>query len=631
MLLLLAMFIRPYMFFAEVTCYSFFLTVICPLVAMDANFLFSVFIFLASACLVVPLASRFKLGSVLGYLVVGLLIGPYGFALIHNPERVMSFAEFGVVMMLFIIGLELEPSKLWRLRHAILGLGSLQVLLSILVITGILLYFNYRWQSSLAIGMALALSSTAMVLKMLEEKNLLRTFEGEFSFAVLLFQDIAVIPILIVLPLLAVNGDIEPLQHASPALSDLNKWQLALVDIAAIAAVILTGRYLSRHLFIMVAKTNLRELFTAFSLALVVGTALLMDIIGLSPALGAFVAGLVLANSEYKRTLESDIEPFKGLLLGLFFISVGMTMNIHLIRIKPVEIFSAVALLIVIKGIVLYLLGRLFKLTNLQALGFAMALAQGGEFAFVLFQYAQGYTVLSEERVRFFTLVVALSMSFAPLLMALYQRLIVPRFVSTIPPKAYDDIQSEHDIILAGYGRFGQTIGAFLNAQKIPHTILEKDPERIELLRKFGYQGYFGDASRLDLLKGAGAEKAKVLIIAIADIESSLEIVRMVRESFPDITIFARARNRRHAWELDKAGVHNFRREVFDASLAMAEDIMIHLGYKEELVRRRARMYARHDKKTLKESFRVFEQEPELISLAMQARQELELLLEESD
>lgn len=595
---------------------------------MSDNTLLSVFIFLSAACLVVPLANKFRLGSVLGYLLVGLMIGPYGFALIDDPGRILNFAEFGVVMMLFLIGLELDPSRLWHLRHAILGLGSLQVTVTTAVLFLAFYALQYSWQVSLTLAMALSLSSTAMVLKMLEEYRLMKTAEGEFSFAVLLFQDLAVIPILVILPLLSTVPHAD-LFGVSPYLADYSKWQRALIDIAAISCMVVAGRYLSRHLFIIVARTNLRELFTAFSLALVVGTALLMECIGLSPALGAFVAGVVLANSEYKHTLESDIEPFKGLLLGLFFISIGMMMNISILKERPLDILAGVVMLICLKGIVLFALGNLFRLTRLQSLGFAMALAQGGEFAFVLFQYAGIYRVLPANDIHFYILMVAVSMAVAPVLLMLYQRFIVPRSFSKIPQKPYDDIHGNSDIILAGYGRFGQTIGSFLTASRIPHIILEKNPDQIELLRKFGHKGFFGDASRMDLLENAGVKEAKILILAIADVEASLHIIRMIQSHYPHITIFARARNRRHAWELDKVGVRFFRREVFDASLAMAEDVMLYLGYKKDLIRRRARTFAKHDRKTLNDSFAVFEKEPELISLSMQARQELELLLKE--
>jgi glutathione-regulated potassium-efflux system ancillary protein KefC len=472
--------------------------------------LFNIFIFLVAACVVVPLASRFKLGSVLGYLAAGVIIGPYGFALIGDADKIMHFAEFGVVMMLFMIGLELEPELLWRLRKAIVGLGGLQVTLTSAAFTVIGCALGYSWQTSLAVGMALSLSSTALVLQVLKETNLMNTAMGETAFAVLLFQDIAVIPILVIMPLLAIQGDAITSAHSS-LISEFPGWLQAVIVASVIATVIVAGRYLSRHLFREIAKTRLREVFTALSLALVVGITLLMQMVGVSPALGTFVAGVVLANSEYRHTLETDIEPFKGLLLGLFFISVGMGMDFGLFADSPVQVGLAVCLLMLSKSLVLFALGKLFKLNNLNNLGFAFALAQGGEFAFVLFQFAAGLAILPEAQSKFLTLTVATSIAATPLLMLIYNRFIVPKFMSVLPEHNYDNINEANPIIIAGFGRFGQVIGRFLTAQGIKATVLEKDPDQIELLRKFGFKGHFGDASRLDLLHSAGASTAKLL------------------------------------------------------------------------------------------------------------------------
>jgi monovalent cation:proton antiporter-2 (CPA2) family protein len=595
---------------------------------MSGGFLYSCFIFLAAACLVVPLANRFKLGSVLGYLAAGIIIGPFGTRLIGNSDAIMHFAEFGVVMMLFLIGLELEPAKLWKLRKSIIGLGGMQVMLTsaAFTVSGIMLGFD--WQMSLACGMALSLSSTALVLQMLEEKELLHTDAGEASFSVLLFQDIAVIPILIIMPLLA-----SPALHAPKdisLLSHLPGWAHALVIAAIIAAIVIAGRYGSRYLFRYIARTNLREVFTAVSLALVVGIALLMQTIQLSPALGAFIAGVVLANSEYKHTLESDIAPFKGLLLGLFFISVGMGMDFALMAQHPAALISAVVALIIVKMMILIASGRLFRLEAAQNMVFAFALAQGGEFAFVLFQYAGGLQVLSTEHTAFLTLVVALSMAATPFLMIVADRLVIPRFMSLLPERPADRIDAnDHPVIIAGYGRFGQVIGRFLSAQGIKLTILEKDPDQIELLRRFGSKAYFGDATRLELLKSAGAATATILIVAIDDADKALEIVRNAKSQFPGLTIFARARNRRHAYELQKAGADLFRRETFDASLWMAQEAMKLLGKRAFDVRHKAMKFMKHDEETLKTSFSFFEHEPELINFAKQARLELERILNE--
>jgi len=592
---------------------------------MNDNLLSHVFIFLAAASIIVPLASRFKLGSVLGYLIIGILIGPFGFKLIGNAEQIMHFAEFGVIMMLFLIGLELEPEMLWRMRKAIVGLGGAQVILTTLALTLAGIILGYPWKTCLAVSMALSLSSTALVLQMLQEKNLLRTAEGEVSFSVLLFQDIAVIVILIILPLL---GEHEVILANTSPIPHVPEWIRALIIVGLISGLIVSGKFLSHHLFFMIAKTNLREIFTATSLALIVGITLLMQSVGVSPALGAFVAGVVLASSEYKRTLETDIEPFKGLLLGLFFISVGMSMDFALFIEQPLAVVGAVVGITIVKAIILILSGRLFGLTNVQTIGFALALSQVGEFAFVLFKFANTIDVLPAYTASFFTLVVALSMALTPFLMLAYYRYIVPRYMSIVSQREFDAIDETHSVILAGYGRFGQVIGRFLTAQNVKLTILEKDPEQIELLRKFGFKGYFGDASRLDLLTNAGAANAKLLIVAVDDADTVLDIVKLAKQAFPKLKIYARARNRRHAYELHKAGVDYFKRETFDSSLTLAREVMVALGHSPESMRRKAKVFTQMDEATLMQSFDFFEKEPELISFSRQVNGELERILQ---
>lgn len=595
---------------------------------MEKHGLIQVFIFLAAASIMVPIASRFKLGSVIGYLLVGILIGPFGLKLIGNAEQIMHFAEFGVIMMLFLIGLELEPKKLWALRKLIVGLGSLQVLITTAVLTSVGLLMGYDWQTSLALSMALTLSSTALVLQMLEEKNLMKTSEGETSFAVLLFQDIAVIPILIIIPLLhpesaklvdATQGSL--IAHLPSALR-------AVLIAGVIGSIIIIGHFFSKHLFFIIAKTKLREVFTAFSLALVVGIAVLMESIGVSPALGAFIAGVVLANSQYKHTVEADIQPFKGLLLGLFFISVGMGMNFKLFSEHVALILSIVMGLITIKASVLSVLGRRFDLSKIQTLAFALALSQGGEFGFVLFQYAAQAQVISPELKALFTLVIAVSMLSTPFLILIYQRHIIPCLMSPLPARQYDSINEKNSIILAGYGRFGQIIGRFLNGEGIKITVLEKNPEQIELLKKFGYKGYFGDANRLDLLKSAGADTAKLLIVTVGNPETTLAIVKLAKHHFPHLKVFARARNRRHAYELHKAGVDYFKRELFDSSLTMTKEVLAFLEYTPEDIEKKAQAFQNHDERSLHQSFEFFEEEKDLINFARQAKGELEQILQ---
>ncbi|KGP63536.1 potassium transporter [Legionella norrlandica] len=596
---------------------------------MNGHLLLNIFIFLAAASIMVPLTSRFRLGSVIGYLTVGILIGPFGLKLIGNSEQIMHFAEFGVIMMLFLIGLELEPIMLWKLRKLIVGLGGLQVSLTTAALSLAAIMMGYDWRASIAVSMALALSSTALVLQMLQEKNLLKTAEGETSFAVLLFQDIAVIPILVILPLLGDHGISASISaHTATNIAHLPKWLHALLVAGIIGGVILAGHYLSRYLFLIIAKTNIREVFTAFSLSLVVGTTLLMETIGVSPALGAFIAGTVLANSQYKRTVEADIQPFKGLLLGLFFISVGMGIDFNLFFKQMTLIIPVVIGIIVIKAVILFTLGQLFQLTKIQSLGFALGLSQGGEFAFVLFQYASTSKVISPEISSFFTLVVALSMLATPFLMLLYHRFMVPKLISKLPEREYDSIHEKNDIIIAGYGRFGQIIGRFLSGENIKVTVLEKNPEQVELLRKFGYTGYFGDANRLDLLKSAGAEHAKLLIVTVGNPDINLEIVKLAKQEFPNLKIYARARNRRHAYELHKAGVDYFKRELFDSSLTMTKEILQFLGYKPEEIKKKAKAFQKHDEEALIKSFEFFEEESSLINFARQAKGELERILQ---
>lgn len=594
---------------------------------MDNTALANIFVFLAAACIAVVLSSRFKLGSVLGYIIAGILIGPFGLSLITDTENISHFAEFGVVMMLFLIGLELEPSILWRLRKAIVGLGGLQVVITSAAFTAIGMAMEFDWKISLAVGMALSLSSTAIVLQILQEKKLMQTSTGESAFAVLLFQDIAVIPILLILPLLS--------DHAASAatmpawLIGFPQWAHALIIVTIIAAMVLAGRILSRPIFHIIARTNLRELFTATSLALVIGVTLLMKTLGVSPALGAFIAGVVLANSEYRHTIETDIQPFKGLLLGLFFISVGMGIDFGLLVQAPGLLIGCVLLLIAVKAVILFGLGRIFGLEPQHNAGFVFALAQGGEFAFVLFQFIGGISLITEQQAHFLNLVVALSMMATPFLMTFYSKVIIPRYMSILPETVYDTIDDKSRIVMAGFGRFGQVIGRFLLAQGIKVTVLEKDADQIEQLRKFGFKGYYGDAARLDILRSAGLQGATVLIIAVDDQESCMEIARLVKKEFPHVMVFARARNRRHAYDLHKLGVSYFKREIFDSALNMARDIMIFLGKDETETLAKAALFKKHDESTLRKSFAFFDDEEKLIVFARQRRKELEDILQQ--
>lgn len=594
---------------------------------MDPHFLFNFFVFLSAICLAVPLSSRFRLGSVLGYLLAGIALGPSGLHLIKNPQEIMHFSEFGVVMMLFLIGLELEPGTLWRLRRSILGLGGSQVVLTSTAFMLLGLAYGFSWQASLVVGMALSLSSTALVLQMLEERRLTSTTMGTSAFSVLLLQDIAVIPILIVMPLLAgtVAG---PDPSGVNLLDGLPGWTKALIVTVVIVA-LLRGGLLFHFVMRFTARAGVQEVFTATSLAIVVGITLLMLLLGMSPALGAFIAGLVLANSPYRPMLETDLKPFKGLLLGMFFISVGMSMQLALAALRPGDLLVLVLALVVVKAAVLLVLGRFFDLDIRQNMGLALILSQGGEFAFVLFQYAENLKLIERESATLLNLAVAISMGITPVLAALYARFVVPRFMSLVPQRPYDAVSNDGNrVIIAGYGRFGQVVGRFLNAQGVRTTVLEKDPDQIELLRKFGTRGYYGDASRLDLLKNAGAETAKLLIVAVDDADKCIEIVNLAKAEFPNLKILARARNRQHAYALHKAGADYYRREIFDSSLALAREAMKHLGFAEAAVKRRAKLFMAHDEATLRKSFEFFEEEQEMISFSRSASGELENILQ---
>lgn len=573
---------------------------------MDKNsFLFQAMVYLAAAVVMVPLAKRLGLGSVLGYLLAGVLIGPAALSFIGNEgEDLMHFAEFGVVMMLFLIGLELEPELLWELRKPILGMGGLQVLLSSLLLGGLAVLFGLNWQQGLTLGMILSLSSTAIVLQTLNEKGLMKTAAGQSSFSVLLFQDIAVIPMLALFPLLATLPKIQSSNghDATTLVQHLPGWLHTLVVLGAVAAVIVAGRYLVRPLFKLVAGIRLREIFTATALLLVVGIAVLMTQVGLSPALGTFLAGVVLANSEYKHELESDIDPFKGLLLGLFFIAVGASIDFNLIMRQPGLIFGLVFLLMAVKSTVLFILGKAFQLRMNQNLLFSLALSQVGEFAFVLFSFSLQEGLLPKATVDIMIAVVAISMAATPLLLLLNEKLLQPRYGTKEAgtEKEADGIDEQHGVIVAGFGHFGNTLGRFLRAHNIRMTILDNDAERVELLRRMGFKVYYGDASRYDLLEAAGAAKARLIVIAIEPAEKRLEMIDTIKKHFPDLRMLVRASNRFDAYDLMNAGMLHVYRETMDTSLRMGVDVMKFLGFRTYSAKRAARAFLKMDEANLK-------------------------------
>lgn len=605
----------------------------------NEGFFFQAFVYLVAAVLSVPIAKRLGLGSVLGYLIAGILIGPFvlGFVGRDQSDDVMHFAEFGVVMMLFLVGLELQPALLWRLRVPILGLGGLQVVVTTGAIAAITAMFGFSWQMALAIGTILSMSSTAIVLQTLNEKGLSKTEAGQSSFSVLLFQDIAVIPILALLPLLAIKGGSsvslvaanEAIFVAAQTTEALPPWQQALLVMVTVGGIIVGGRFLMRPVFRFIATTRLQEIFTATALLLVIGIALAMQKVGLSPALGTFVAGVVLAENEYRHELETDIEPFKGLLLGLFFISVGASINFNLIIQQPLLILGLVIGLAVVKFAVLFVLGRFFRLELSQSLLFACALAQGGEFAFVLFSFATQSNVLTPSVAGPLIAVVALSMMLTPLIMIVNDRLLQPRFAPSALPREADTIdENENPVIIAGFGRFGQIAGRLLTANGFRSTILENNPGQIDLLRRFGSKVFYGDASRIDLLHAAGAQQAKLFIVAIDDREKALQIVDLVRKHFPHLKILARAIDRRHAYELLRRGVDVVARETFNSALEMGVEALKLLGVRSYKAHRVARTFRDHDEQALQEMAHVMGDETVLVARSRQLAKDLEQLLQ---
>ena len=580
------------------------------------DFLLLAFIFLVAGVVSVPIASRLGLGSVLGYLIAGIVISPLLALLNVDVVSIQHFAEFGVVMMLFLVGLELEPKHLWSMRGQLMGLGGGQVLLSTLAVMGVALVFGQAWTIALAIGLVLALSSTAIVLQTLNEKGLMKSDGGQSSFSVLLTQDIAVIPILALVPLLAMpdlmdtgavltdthggteihasdtghgtdagHGDSHDDDHgddghgSSMSLVDgLNGWQTALVNLAAIAAVILGGNYLTRPLFRFIAVAGLRELFVAAALMGVVGIALLMTLVGLSPALGTFLAGVVLANSEYRHELESDIDPFRGLLLGLFFMTVGAGINFALLFDNLALVVAMTIGLMVIKGLVLFVLGTIFGLRGSDRWLLTLGLAQAGEFGFVLLSFTVASSVIPQSVADQLLLVIALSMLLTPALFILYDRVIAPRFVEGGTERAEDEIEEQGSVIIAGYGRMGTVIDRMMTAAGYTTTVIDYSSQQIDDLRKFGASAYYGDATRPDLLAAAGIAKAKILVVVIDDEEKITELTKYAVSNYPNLHVIARARTRHHVYHLWAVGCRDIIRETFDSALRMGRSAYEAMG-----------------------------------------------------
>jgi len=574
------------------------------------SMLLHAFIYLLAAVVSVPLAKRLGLGSVLGYLLAGVLIGPHGLRLVgERSGDVLHFAEFGVVMMLFLVGLELQPSLLWRMRAQLLGLGGLQVAATAAVITAIGYGLGLGARVPLAAGLILAMSSTAIVLQSLQERGKLKTPGGEAAFSVLLFQDIAVIPILALLPLLAINPGAAADEAPKTGIGSFPGWMQAIVVVGAVSGIVLAGRFVVNPLFRAIAKTQLRELFTAAALLLVVGVSLVMQLVGLSAALGTFVAGVVLANSEYRHELEADIEPFKGLLLGLFFISVGAGIDFALMQSQPGLIASLVLALLAVKFLVLFVLSRVFKLATPEGMLFSFALAQGGEFAFVLLSFVVDHRVLSRAEAEPLVAVVAVSMAVTPLLFVVNERYVQPRFAQPRrPERDADKIDGgDNPVIIAGLGRCGHIVGRLLRANGVGTTVLDLDADQVEIVRRLGIKVFYGDATRLDLLHAAGAARAKAIVIAIDGEEKSVQLVELVQKNFPSLKIFVRAVGRVHAYEFQKRGVLAFYRETLGSSLDLGIDVLHELGMPLHKAQRAAIIFKRHDEKSVRELAKFWE------------------------
>ena len=583
------------------------------------TWLINSFIYLAAAVVTVPLAKKLGLGAIIGYLVAGIAIGPWGLGLVTNVQDILHFAEFGVVLMLFLIGLELEPQRLWSLRRPIFGWGSAQLLSCALLLTGTAMAFGVAWQTALVASLGLALSSTAIALQSIHERNLMRTSSGQAGFSILLFQDVAAIPILALLPLLgALGASNDPVAQSHPALE-------AIKIIAVIGGIILGGRLLLRPVLRWIANSGTPEIFTAASLLLVVGFAALMHRVGLSMALGAFLAGVLLAESEYRRELETDIEPFKALLLGLFFIAVGMSIDFGVLWQFPGQMLAILAGFLGLKLLAIYGLAYAMKLPYQERPVFALLLAQGGEFAFVVFQAAAGARVFSAQTASLLIGAVALSMLISPLLLVAVDKLLMPRYAKGKKTMLKEISEpQEAPVIIAGFGRYGQIVGRMLLAQGVTATVLDHDAEMIETVRTFGYRVFYGDATRLDLLRMAGAAQAKILVLSVDDVEQSLKIVDVVRENFPQLQIVARARDVLHWNALRDRGVVRVERELFESSLRSARTVLELLGQPADAAQQAAKRFRQHNLALFEQMYPHRNNREKFIAVAKQGRLQLE-------
>lgn len=571
---------------------------------MSDSFLIQALVFIGAAIVFVPFAKKLGMSSIIGYLLAGIIIGPFGLGFVGaNGQDIMHAAEFGVVMMLFLIGLELDPKAFWEMRRSITGLGLSQMLFTTLLLFPFFLALQWDWHTALAVALAFSMSSTAIVLQTLKEKQLSRSVAGQASFSVLLFQDIAVIPMLAMLPLLAISSAVpaESSAHGS-LLESYPAWVQAVSVVLAVGLILLAGRYLVVPFLRYVSKSGLRELLTASSLFLVIAVSTLMQVVGLSPALGAFLAGVVLATSEFKHELESNVEPFKALLLGLFFVSVGSTIDFDQITNDPgfIALLAGVAMLV--KFAVLFVIGRFSKMGRDQNMLFSFGLCQVGEFGFVVLSFAGQLEIVDPALKAKLMAVVAITMAVTPFLLLINDKWILPRF--GLPGKAdnhrkADVIDQRHKVILAGFGHFGSTIGRLLRANGIEATIIDNDPDRVALLRKMGFNVYYGDATRMELLKSAGLDEAKLLIAAIDSPATNLVLIDRVREHYPNLKIMARAKNRNDAYELIEKGLSNIYRETLYTAVHLGVDALTELGFRKFTANRQGQKFIHYDEQAL--------------------------------
>jgi glutathione-regulated potassium-efflux system ancillary protein KefC len=584
----------------------------------EHSLLLDAVVYLAAAVICVPLASRSKLGSVLGYLAAGCIIGPFGLKLVADPEATLHFAEMGVVLMLFVIGLELDPTHLWKMRRSVFGGGALQLFACAVPLGLGLLALGLPWQGALVAGLALALSSTAVAMQTMAEKSLTSSAVGKTSFAILLFQDIAAIPLLALVPLLA--------ERAPGEAASGSGFMAAVKVLSAVAAVFVIGRFLTRPILRILANTGLREVFTGFALLLVLGIAAIMDSVGVSMALGAFLAGVLLAGSEYRHALESDIEPFKGLLMGLFFIAVGMSVDFALLTQRPLFVLGLVLGFQLLKVLALRLVAGPLGVASKQRWLIGALLAQGGEFAFVVFGVARSARLLPGDWDALLTLAVALSMALTPILMIVHEKLTARQ--QGARPESSQIVDENTPVIIAGFGRFGQIVGRLLFASGVKATVLDHDPDTIELLKRFNFRIYYGDATRIDLLHAAGASHAKLLVVAIDDVESSVKLVEHVREHFPDLQIVARARNVGHWQRLRSLGVELVERETFEAAVLLGRQALVKLGVHPYEAKERADIFRRHNVRAMEAILPHWQDMEARTKMAISSRDQLERQME---